>query len=197
MKEYLFILFFVASLGLCVLLFLGNREIASRYERYVAETADDLARLKIDGSYDWWMQSIFSEDIYDIDGQAISLGDAEINTLIVFNEKAGCGSCLQLEATDWQQFLKQDGMAERVSVGLICTVEDVKRYRQEFKSMHLEFPVYFETSGALVREMHIAWTPRIFFIYKGKIIGGYTAEMFNREKSKTMMAKFREFVKLH
>jgi len=35
------------------------------------------------------------------------------------------------------------------------------------------------------------------FIYKGKILGGYTAEMFNREKSTAMMAKFNKFVDLN
>jgi hypothetical protein len=63
--------------------------------------------------------------------------------------------------------------------------------------MHILFPIYYDSSASVLKDVDIKWTPRIFFLFKGQIVGGYTAEMNNREKSKAMMAKFMAFVNLH
>jgi hypothetical protein len=185
-------------MGLSAVLFIKNKKILSNYERSVAqEKSDALTRPGTNESYDWWMRDIFTESIYDIEGRKVDLDNKSISVLLLFSERAGCGSCLQLEATAWQAFLNQEQNAEKVAVKLVCTVGDVEMQRQEFKAMHIDFPIHFVNSESFLEKLSIQWTPRILFIYKGRILGGYTAEMFNREKSMAMMAKFKEFVNLN
>jgi hypothetical protein len=142
-----------------------------------------------------WMRSIsFGNDFEDCQARLV---DRSFGVLIVFSEISGCGSCLQLEATEWQAFLSQDALARKVAVTLICTTRDVARQRQEFNSMHILYPICYDSSATLMKDLDIQWTPRVFFLYGGRIVGGYTAEMNNRDKSKAMMAKFKEFVDLY
>jgi len=198
MRDNLLIACLFAFLGLSAVFFVKNKKILALYERSIAqEKSGALARPGTDEPYDWWMQYIFTERIDDIEGRRVDLDNKSIGVVILFSERAGCGSCLQLEATAWQAFLNQEQNAEKVAVKLVCTVGDVEMQRQEFKAMHIDFPIHFVNSESFLEKLSIQWTPRILFIYKGRILGGYTAEMFNREKSKAMMEKFKEFVKLN
>lgn len=187
-----------AFIGLSAVLFVKYKKILSNYERsFAQEKSDPPTRPGINESYDWWMRDVFPESIYDIEGQKVDLDNKSISVLILFSERAGCGSCLQLEATIWQAFLNQDTNAEKIVIKLVCTVGDIEMQQQEFKAMHIDFPIHFVSSEVFLKNLSIQWTPRILFIYKGKILGGYTAEMFNREKSMAMMAKFKKFVDLN
>lgn len=194
MKDNLFIACLVAMASLSAILFHKNRELVAKYQDDLLHANNRLDKA-VSSAEDLWMRPIYFGSI-NADCRKNSV-DKSIGVLIVFNEESGCGSCLQLEATEWQAFLNQDAMAEKVAVNLICTIRDAARQRQEFKSMHVLFPVCYDSSASLLKDLNIQWTPRVFFLYKGKIVGGYTAEMHNREKSKAVMAKFTEFVKLH
>ena len=194
MKDNLFIASLVAMAGLSVILYHKNRNLAAQYQEGLSQANTRLEKA-IASTEDLWMRSAeFGNVIGDCRMHLFNKG---VGVLIVFNEKSGCGSCLQLEATDWQEFLNQDAMAEKVALRLICTVRNEARRRQEFKSMHISFPICYDSTGALLKDLDIQWTPRVFFLYKGKIVGGYTAEMHNREKSRAMMAKFKAFVNLY
>jgi len=147
MRDNLLITFLIAFMGLSAVLFIKNKEILSNYERSVAqEKSGTPARPGTNESYDWWMQDIFPESMYDIEGQKVDLDNKSISVLILFSERAGCGSCLQLEATAWQAFLNQDTNAEKVAIKLVCTVGDVEMQQQEFKAMHINFPIHFVSS---------------------------------------------------
>jgi len=193
-KENLLIGSLAVFVGLSTILFLKNKKMGIKYQRNFTEALNHLNRSTI--SDELWMRPVPIDKVDDY-GNQLNWADCKFDVLIVFSEKGGCSACLQLEAAAWQAFLDREGMIGKISVKLVCTVGDIERKQQEFNAMHIRYPVYYDSSASLVKELDIKRTPRIFFLYKGKIVGGYTAEMENREKSKIMMEKFNEFLKLN
>jgi len=191
MKDYFLVSSLAACLGLSAVLFLKNKELAAKYNSNSAQLRSELYRTTI--SEDLWMRSV---DYKSTGGSGINYDEKIIKVLIIFGERGGCTACLELELNDWSAFFEHAEMANKASIKLICTVGDVERKRQEFKSMRISLPIFFDNSAALINELDIGRTPRILFLYKGRLIGGYTAEMGNRQKSKLMIKKLDEFITL-
>src|SRR5262245_37778209 len=145
--------------GLSAILFYKNGKIAAKCQEDLLQAQCRLDKA-VAHTDDWWMRSLPCGHVGE-DWQT-SLGHKRIGVCIVFNEASGCGSCLQLEATEWQAFLDQDSLAEKVAVHLVCTVRDVARQRQEFRAMRILFPICYDSTASVLKDLDIPWTPHIF-----------------------------------
>jgi hypothetical protein len=143
-----------------------------------------------------WLSPVSLEHLTNDIGQPVSVKLPEKSVLILADMAQGCNACLFAEAEDWQKFINSDTGVEKETIALLCRSALPKQTKREFDALGVKYNVAFDTDGSLLKSLAVKRSPEVFFIYRSRVVCRYEADVSNRALTKTMQARFKEFMTL-
>ncbi len=145
---------------------------------------------------DKWFESVSLDHLTNDIGQPASVKLPEKSVLIIADLAQGCNACLFAEAEDWQKFINSDTAIGQSTVALVCHSPVPKQTKREFDAIGIKYTIAFDSAGKIFNSLTVKRSPEVFFLYRNKVICRYEADVSNRALTKTMQARFKDFMSM-